>query len=146
MRLQPIRTSSNPYYPVPLFKATVDWITKNLEVESSKTDTLHPFRFAKSSASDELPKITHDLIDSLGEEGYQLLQPIPVEIHRIGIGEYEAGFREANIAIAGISDQDAYESLVAEILDTFDTLSSTSNMGPDAARQLRVLREHIIKT
>ena len=56
-----------------------------------------------------------------------------------------ATFQEANIAIGGFDRQDAYQSFVAEILDTFDVLTEEEYLGPDAAAQLQVLRTYIGK-
>ena len=84
-------------------------------------------------------------IYDLGEAGYRILQPIPVEIRRVGIGDFEASFRDANIAISGSDDNDAYQALVAEILETFDVLLSEQNLGPDAADQRRILHTYIVR-
>jgi hypothetical protein len=83
-------------------------------------------------------------IDEL-EQGYEVLVPISVTIQRIDDRTFEASFDGANIAITGEDAQDAYQSLVAEILDTFDTLIAEPNLGRDAATQLEVLRRHIAK-
>jgi hypothetical protein len=81
------------------------------------------------------------------EDGYALIRPIPVQIMREGDGHARASFEEANIAIGGTSDQDAFQSLFAEILDTFDDLcESEQHLGPDAQRQLQLLRTYIVKT
>ena len=86
-----------------------------------------------------------DIVD-LGEAGYRVLQPIPVRIKRIGNRDFEASFREANIAMSGSDSQDAYEALVADILETFDVLTAEQALGPDAADQLRILRTYIGRT
>ena len=88
----------------------------------------------------------HTSIDSLGEAGYESLQPIPVEIRRVDVGDYEAWFREGNIAIAGTDGRDALQALVAEILDTFDLLLTEPDLGPDAVEQLRILHTYIART
>lgn len=98
-------------------------------------------------AADQAPqRIEYDWIDDLGEAGYRILQPIPLEIKRVGIGDFEASFREANIAMSGSDSHDAFQALVAEILDTFDLLLSEPSLGPDAAEQLQILRTYIGKT
>ena len=84
-------------------------------------------------------------IDDFGEDGYRVLKPIPIDIRRIGDGNFLASFQEANIAIGGLDSQDAYQGLVAEILNTFDTLNGEASLGPDAAAQLEVLRSYIVR-
>ena len=99
------------------------------------------------AAADQAPPRTrHTWIDDLGEAGYRLLQRIPVEIRRVDIGDYEASFREANIAISGSDHHDAYQALVAEILDTYDVLRAERKLGSDAAEQLRILHTHIVRS
>ena len=87
-----------------------------------------------------------ELITDLGEAGYSLLRPIPVEIKKIGHEDFEASFRTANIAIGGTDEQDAYQALVADILNTYDVLTAEQTLGPDAAVQLRVLGGYIVRT
>ena len=98
-----------------------------------------------AAADQALPRTEHFLIDDLGEAGYHVLQPIPVEIRRVGIGDFEASFREANIAISGSDQDDAYQALVAEILETFDVLLTEQNLGPDATEQRRILVTYIVR-
>ena len=83
------------------------------------------------------------LIDDLGDPSYRVVQRIPVTVRRVGGSEFEASFREANIAISGTDSEDAVEALAAEILDTFDVLFSEYDLGPDAAEQRRVLGTYI---
>ena len=110
--------------------------------EESTADRL-PLLFRNTAADEALPRTEHVWIEDLGEAGYDVLQPIPVEIKRVGLGDFEASFRVANIAISGSDQHDAYQSLVAEILDTFDVLLSEQNLGSDAAGQLRILSRYI---
>lgn len=112
--------------------------------EESTADRL-PLRFRNTAADEALPRAEHVWIEDLGEAGYDVLQPIPVEIKRVGLGDFEASFRAANIAISGSDQNDAYQSLVAEILDTFDVLLSEQNLGPDASVQLRILSTYIVR-
>lgn len=79
------------------------------------------------------------------ELGYEVLRPIPVEIKRADDSTFVARFAEANIAIGGFDAQDAFQSLVAEILDAFDTLTEEAHLTGSAAEQLRVLRAYIAK-
>ena len=83
-------------------------------------------------------------IENLGEAGYRLLRPIPVGIQRVGFGDYEASFREANIAMSGSDHDDALQALKAEILETCDVLSSERKLGLDAARQRQILCAYIV--
>jgi len=89
--------------------------------------------------------VTEGWIEDL-EVGYLVRQPIPYAIERIGEGDYLASFSEANIAIGGANPQDAYQALVAEILDTFDLLTAEQHLHADAAAQRQVLEMHIVKT
>lgn len=84
-------------------------------------------------------------IDDLGEGVYRVRRPFAIKITRIGAGNFEALFREANIAISGIDRDDAYQAVLAEILDTFDTLVEEPNLIPRAAKQLQILREYIVQ-
>lgn len=70
-------------------------------------------------------------------------KPVPVEITRVDVGDFEASFREANIAICGSDRDDAYQALLVEILETFDVLLEEQNLGPDAAEQRRILLTYI---
>lgn len=92
------------------------------------------------------PPMKRVFITDLQEDGYTLLRPIPVEIEREDNGHAMATFREANVAIGGNGDQDAFQSLFAEILDTFDDLvDAEEHLGPDALRQLQLLKTYIVK-
>ncbi len=84
-------------------------------------------------------------IEDLGEGDYCVRQPFFVRITKIGPGDFEASFPEANIAMSGIDSDDAYQALVAEILDTFDLLAGERVLIPAAAEQFRILREYIAK-
>lgn len=115
------------------------------EVERCTTDYL-PLSVFRSARADEIPPRTENLrIDDLGEAGYRVLQPIPVEIRRVRIGDFEASFRAANIAMSGSDRSDAFQALIAEILETFDVLLSEQNLGPDAAEQRRLLHTYIAR-
>lgn len=73
------------------------------------------------------------------EDGYRLLKPIPISICKNGPRDFTARFRAANIAASGESALEAREALVAEILDTYDTLATEPSLSDEAARQLNVL-------
>ena len=117
-----------------------------LDAEQPTADHLLLRLLQFPSAAQALPHIEHTRIDNLGEAGYRILQPIPVEIRRVGIGDFEASFREANIAMSGSDSDDAFQALVAEILETFDVLMSERRLGPDAAEQRRILSAYIVRT
>lgn len=92
------------------------------------------------------PPIRAASITDLMEEGYVLLRPIQIELERLQDGEVLAKFRDANIAMSGHNEQDAFQAMFAEILDTFDDLlDNASDLGPDAARQLDMLSTYIVK-
>ena len=93
-----------------------------------------------------LPELVSIDSNSLGESGYLLLQPIPVSIQEIAPGDFMASFHEANIAIPGSDSDDAYQALVAEILDTFDGLTEEKYLGKSAFDQLQILKKYIAKT
>ena len=103
------------------------------------------FSLVKSTASQTMQDIEHTQISNLGEAGYHILKPIPVKIRRVGIGEFEASFCKANIAMPRSSSNDALQALLAEILETFDVLIREQNLGPDATMQHRTLRTYIVR-
>ena len=114
-------------------------------------DFLHESRplpdvVAQAAVDEPSPRIERVRIHDLGEAGYRILQPIPVEIRRVEVGDFQAWFREANIAMAGSDSNDALQALVAEILETFDVLLSERPLGPDAAEQRRILGTYIVRT
>lgn len=115
------------------------------DAEESTADHLQ-LRVFRLAAADQAPPRTENVwVNDLGEAGYHVLQSIPVEIRRVGIGDFEASFREANIAISGNDRDDAFQALVAEILETFDVLLGEQNLGPDAAEQRQILRAYIVR-
>ena len=119
-----------------------------IEFDAEQATADHPPHWeVRKGAADQVPQRSeYDQIDDLGEADYRILQPIPLEIKRVGIGDFEASFREANIAMSGRDSNDAFQALVAEILDTFDLLLREQSLGPDAAEQLRILHTYIVKT
>ena len=81
------------------------------------------------------------------ERSYIARQPIPIKIESIDDGDVLARFSEANIAIGGTNEKDAFQGIFAEILDIFDSLTEQEAiLGPDASRQLQILRRYIAKT
>jgi hypothetical protein len=85
-----------------------------------------------------------DYIDRV--EGYFILKRIPVKYEEADDTDIEAIFEEANIAISGISRQDAHQALVENILTAFDDWSANENaLGPGPKKQLAVLKTYIAK-
>ena len=116
-----------------------------LDADHCTADDLR-LQFFHSVADQPVPRIRHISIQDLGDAGYRILKPIPVELKTVEVGDVEASFREANIAMSGTDSSDALQALVADILDTFDVLISEHNLGPDAATQRRLLRTYIVRT
>ena len=118
----------------------------NLNVAVLPLKTFPHIEVVRASTDQPDHERAADEIVDLGEAGYRVRQPIPVRIKRIGHRDFEASFREANIAMSGSDSQDAYEALVADVLETFDVLTAEQTLGPDAAEQLRILRTYIVRT
>ena len=116
-----------------------------LDAEQATAD---PFllRLSSNPTANYQSPIEYTWIHDLGEDGYRVLRPIPVAIKRVDIGDFQASFREANIAMSGNDSNDALQALVVEILETFDVLLREHNLGPDAAEQRRILRTYIART
>ena len=126
--------------------ATIQVVIASLNEQSSNNDILTRDEIESETIPLFNPPIKTDFITDLNEDGYTLLRPIPVQIEREDDGHATASFGEANIGIGGTSDQDAFQSLFAEILDTFDDLiDAEEHLGPDALHQLGVLRTYIVK-
>ncbi|HLW70220.1 MAG TPA: hypothetical protein VKS22_06320 [Candidatus Binataceae bacterium] len=91
----------------------------------------------------EEPALSEGIIESLEDGGYVLLQPIRFQYKRAGFG-YIASFDEANIAISGITKQDARQALEIEILDAFDDwIADETALGAELKKQLVVLKKHV---
>ena len=85
-----------------------------------------------------------ELISSIPSEPYILLRSISVKIKRIEDNDFLASFEEANISMSGETEQEALQNLIAHILDVFEIFSEEeSSLGPEPARQLRVLKQYI---
>lgn len=90
------------------------------------------------------PDTSEGFINHL-DDSYRLLSPIRVKYERSGDG-FLASFAEANIAVSGLTKQDACEALVMEILDAFDDWTADeSALGPGPLEQLTVLKKYITK-
>ena len=117
-----------------------------MRVTSRSTADPSPLQSPAATGGQAPPCVEHVWLNDPGEAGYHLLQPVPVEIRRVATGDFEASFREANIAMSGSDSNDALQALAAEILETFDVLLSEQNLGPDAAEQRRLLCTYIART
>lgn len=83
-------------------------------------------------------------INSLPGEPFNLLKPIPVKIERMDENDFLASFEEANITMPGESDLEAFQNLLGHTLDVFEALSNEeTSLGPEPARQLKVLRKYL---
>lgn len=86
-------------------------------------------------------------IHEFRDEPYRVIRPIRVNhrsCHPTGV---EASFQEANIAWVGEDEDDAFDGLQAEILNTFEDYEEHEDqLGPDPRRQLLVLRSYIEKS
>lgn len=157
---RPSEPTTDSLASIPLVDATSNhsrfWLPKSSRVTStsksafraalSTEDPAPHWQFRDAATDQVLPRTEYVRIDDLGDAGYQVRQPVPAEIRRLGFGDFEASFREANIAISGSDRNDAFQALVAEILDTLDLLLMEPSLSPDAAEQLRILRTYIVKT
>ncbi len=93
----------------------------------------------------EQPSFTQEWITDLADDAYRLLSPIKIIYQRSGSG-FTASFVDANIAISGITKQDAREALLVEILDAFDDWAANeSALGVGLTQQLAVLRRYIAR-
>ena len=69
-----------------------------LEARGSTADHRMLWLSLATGADRAAPRVERVSIEDLGEAGYRVLQPVPVEITRVATGDFEASFREANIA------------------------------------------------
>jgi hypothetical protein len=151
--------------PVVLFWPD-DWRSRSLTFELGVYEGIFPITAHLASHTIELPEtlvlsavnlctladetikdweITQQDIPS--GEPYKVIKPIPVKIVREHETDFTATFEAGNISIGGETFQDAFQSLVLEILDTLDTLlDCNASLGRDAALQLRTLSGYIGKT
>lgn len=104
-----------------------------------------PQLFPAVSATSQRHPVERTCIQDLRDDCYRILRPIPVEIRQVDVGDFEASFGEANIAIGGTDSRDALQALVCEILDTFDVFMDAPRLGPGAANQLQVLCTYIAR-
>lgn len=100
--------------------------------------------FADAAEPIPLPGAIRTTIGSLPGEPYTLLRAIPVRIEQVAAGDFLADFTEANIAISGETYQEAFQNLIAEILNAFENFSTEeASLGPEPTRQLKVLRNYL---
>ncbi|HEV7279018.1 MAG TPA: hypothetical protein VGN57_02295 [Pirellulaceae bacterium] len=104
----------------------------------------------------ELGRVSHRL-DAYGRGAKAVpiatLAPEPYELSRrlafvleSSDDEYTASFVEANLATVGETEFDAVDALKSLMLDVYETLERTPNLGPAPARKLAVLRSFLTPT
>ncbi len=109
------------------------------------TEVMSPelFRVKGRGGYSSGPSSTSFTVSSLPSEEFDLLAPFILKIEEEE-GEFLACFEEANIGMSGGTKEEAIENLLADILDTFALFSKEeTNLGPEPARQLSVLRRYI---
>ncbi len=84
------------------------------------------------------------IIGDFPAEPYRVLKPIPVTIEWTG-SAFLASFDEASIAMTGHTRSEALGNLAADILDTYEDYSAETQLGPQPARQLSILKAYIAK-
>ncbi len=100
--------------------------------------------FADAAERIPLLEVTRTTIGSLPGEPYTLLRAIPVKIEQVEARDFVAEFDEANIAISGETYHEAFQNLIAEILNAFENFSTEeARLGPEPTRQLEVLRNYL---
>lgn len=121
-------------------------VAQNLRIEAGRPSP-EPLLVSspRESTANIFPLREIERVCTLREEGYRVRQRFSVQIAEIGVGNFEASLPEAHIAICGIDRHDACQALLAEILDTLDTLTEEHSLIPKAAEQLQTLREYIAK-
>ncbi len=136
LAFQPLTATSDfdaPAGPTPL----------TIDLEGSSDSSGLESRGVDSSSLKE-DTFEYRAIDRVPGEPYRILQPIPVKIERMGDADFLATFVAGNIGISGSTRTDAFQALLAEILDTFDLLTAEeSALSPAAAKQLQILRNYI---
>lgn len=106
------------------------------------SDSFEPLYLVDSTHQEILAYRKH--INSLPGEPFNLLKPIPVKIERVDKNDFLVSFEEANITMPGESDQEAFQNLIGHTLDVFEALSNEeTSLGPEPARQLKVLRKYL---
>jgi hypothetical protein len=79
------------------------------------------------------------------DESYTVTRDIPVTIKPVDL-EFVAEIDAANLAATGSTLSDAFQNLVAEVLDAFDYLTANeARLGPGPAQQLAHLKGHLAK-
>src|SRR5580700_4478476 len=113
--LNPIATTNELFWPQ--LATGTEWELQPL-VNAVSQEQIPNFEWAVTSSYH--PTTEEVGISDLHEDGYTLLQQIRIVIEPTNDTDFTASFREANIAIGGVDRQDAYQAIVAEILDAFD--------------------------
>ncbi len=84
-------------------------------------------------------------IHTFAPEPFSLKKPIPILV-RPHDGEFLASLSDANINISGETATEAFTSIKSLILDIWERLqklSTTTSLGPRLEERLAVLREYI---
>jgi len=86
-------------------------------------------------------------IDSLPDATLRILKPIPATVERIDTTDFVAQAPSADVCASGDTFGEAFENLKDMVAATFQYFSSLppERLGPDPARQLAILKQHIQK-
>jgi len=87
-------------------------------------------------------------VTNLSPEPYGVLKPLPVLVECSGEEhEWIATLLEVNLCSSGDNPVAAVENLKTYMLDIYDTLAEDDprNLGPEPLRQLRLLREYLVR-
>ena len=88
--------------------------------------------------------IIEDLITTLPDANYEILEPIPVKLKMEESGEWIARFEAANIGMTGSDPEEAKELLGYYIIDAMELfLEEEKTLIPKLKRDLNALRHHI---
>lgn len=85
-------------------------------------------------------------IKNLPGEPYIVRKPIPVKIEQTDEDDHTASFEEANLAISGSTEQEAFQNLILEILNAFeDFCGEEQALGLEPSRQLVIFRQYLVR-
>ena len=87
--------------------------------------------------------VTRTTIENLSSFGYQVRDPIPVEIEYCAEDEFIASWPEGGIAITSDSATDALQTLKVEIVEVYQIFKNERLLGPEPQRQLSLLEKHL---
>lgn len=134
--------------PEKLHEVSVHWSSERTAFLSSERTV---FLFGESiqqfdvSSDDFVARTTFpDELNVLPDTTYRLITPIPIQVTCVGIHDWTASFKEANIAMSGNSYDEAKNSLAYDILYTLEDFSAEEGaLIPALQDTLRVLRTYI---